>query len=132
MKQSTGALIACGTAASLAVVRFVMLRRKYARWLWADAVVVALRSTGDRGTAPVLEFSTASGRRIRADSRISTSGINHAPDTRIRIRYDPSNPSNIAISGWESYFSVIWFLGVGLLCAFGAWIAAQNELARGF
>ena len=64
---------------------------------------------------PKIAFQTSEGERIEATTRFGSSAFNYGEGDRVSIRYDPENPSAIAIDS----FVGLWLIPV-CLTGFGA------------
>lgn len=78
---------------------------------------VGTPTSGQRRTqyAPVLEFQTLDGRRIRTESRVSSNPPVGEPGQRVQIGYDPDDPT-------EAYVDTV--PGSGLLLYAGGLVIA--------
>ncbi len=98
----------------------------------AEGVVVENRrysSKGNRGYTPVVEFHIGNSQIIAASkTTIVTNKINPEPTfqigERVSLRYDPQNPSNIRIEGYDKKYGVfdgMIMMAVGIVIPFLAY-----------
>ncbi len=98
----------------------------------AEGVVVENRrysSKGNRGYTPVVEFHIGNSQIIAASkTTIVTNKINPEPTfqigERVSLRYDPQNPSNIRIEGYDKKYGVfdgMIMMSVGIVIPFLAY-----------
>jgi hypothetical protein len=109
------------------------------RWMQTDGTVVdnSYATTQD-GTAisgayyPVVEFTTASGERVRFTDGIGSLPPDYAVAARVRVLYDPADPRQARLVSWKRlWFVPSLFAVIGLLpsVVFQLWraLAALNE-----
>ncbi|QVQ50649.1 DUF3592 domain-containing protein [Spiractinospora alimapuensis] len=101
--------------------------------------------TGDRSLtqAPIVEFTTAEGRTVRARSRVSTTATSFTPGRVVTVHYDLASPQEVAIDGHGRGLLRL-FVAIGVLLfviatvfavvpddELGPWIAAGVPLILG-
>ena len=90
----------------------------YRTWTVTSGVVVQHRLVGaDRVSAPIVEYQTADGQRLRGDDGFSTTGGRFAVGAEVPVRYNPAEPTKIIVGGHSQVVFLLFFGSFGAIVA---------------
>ena len=117
-------------AVAWAVLAYRAQRRFLRRALQAIGVVQSLRAERLQRTTiyfPVIQFTTAGGETVTAESKTSKSGL--FVGQKIPMLYDPSDPTNLEINSFWSRWVLVWIAASFAVLLLGSGAAAVVALA---
>jgi hypothetical protein len=117
-------------AVAWAVLAYRAQRRFLRRALQVIGVVQSLRAERlQRSTIyfPVIQFTTASGETVTAESKTSKSGL--VIGQKIAVLYDPNDPKNLELNSFMSRWVLVWIASIFAVILLGSGVAAVVALA---
>lgn len=80
-----------------------------------EGVVVELLRSNKNSATPVIEYTSYDGQKRLHTGNVYTSPPAYSIGERVKLWYDPTDPSKVSISGLESWFALIFLGGMGLI-----------------
>ena len=117
-------------AVAWAVLAYRAQRRFLGRALQAIGVVQSLRAERLQRTTiyfPVIQFTTASGVTVTAESKTSRNGL--FIGQKVPVLYDPNDPKNLEINSFWSRWVLVWIAAFLAVLLLGSGAAAVVALA---
>jgi hypothetical protein len=117
-------------AVAWAVLAYRAQRHFLGTALQAIGVVQSLRPERLQRTTiyfPIIQFTTASGVTVTAESKTSKSGLSIGQ--KIPVLYDPNDPKNLEINSFWSRWVLVWIAAFFAVLLLGSGAAAVVALA---